>query len=71
MKIIGADNRGLMWVNAIARDGDFLVLRGKIFGAIPMTAKPSPAQARATLKLLSPRMVTFLITFLFRRAPRR
>ena len=66
MKIVGGDNRELMTVSAISRDGDILVIKGKIFGAMPMTAKLTPAEARAGLKLLSFQLVLFLITFLFR-----
>lgn len=68
MKIIGGDNRELMKVSAIERDGERLVIKGKIFGAMPMTAKVTPEEARAGLKLLTPRLVMFLITLPFRRS---
>ena len=42
MKIVGGDNRELMAVSAITRAGDTLVIKGKIFGAMPMTAKLHP-----------------------------
>ena len=67
MKLYGADNRELMTISEIARDGDNLVVRGRIFGAMPMTAKLAPAEARKGLKLLNARMVMFLLGFLLRR----
>lgn len=70
MKLYGADNRELMTVSEIARDGDTLVIRGRIFGAMPMTAKLRPAEARAALKLLNWRVVFFLISLFFRRSAR-
>ena len=68
MKLYGADNRELMTVNELVRDGDTLVIRGRIFGAMPMTAKLRPDQARAALKLLNFRTLLFLISLFFRRA---
>ena len=67
MKLYGADNRELMTVSEIARDGNNLVIRGKIFGAMPMTAKLRPEEARAALKLLNFRTVLFLLSLFFRR----
>ena len=66
MKIVGSDNRELMAVSSIARDGNNLVIKGKIFGTMPMTAKLTPEEARAGLGLLNWRLVLFLLTFLFR-----
>ncbi len=67
MKLYGADNRELMTINELVRDGDTLVIRGRIFGAMPMTAKLRPAEARAALKLLDWRTILFLIGMLLRR----
>ena len=47
--------------------GNVLVIRGKIFGAMPMVAKVRPAEARAALKLLDAKTIFFLLTLLFRR----
>ena len=57
-----------MTVNALERDGNTLIVRGRIFGAMPMTAKLRPAEARAALKLLNFRMILFLISLFFRSA---
>jgi hypothetical protein len=68
VKIVDGSKKELMTVSAIERDGNMLVIKGKIFGTMPMTAKLSPQEARNALKMLSPRLVWFLLTFLFRRA---
>jgi hypothetical protein len=68
MKLYGADNRELMTVSEIVRDGNSLVVKGRIFGAMPMTAKLRPEEARAALKLLNFRTILFLISLFFRKA---
>jgi len=67
MKIYAADKSELMQVSAIERKGDDLVLKGKVFGTMPMSATLTPEQARAALKLLSPKLVLFLLTLPFRK----
>jgi hypothetical protein len=67
MKLYGPDNRELMSVNTIDVEGSELVVRGKIFGAMPITAKLRPEEARAALKLLNLRSLLFLLTIFFRR----
>jgi hypothetical protein len=70
MKIYGADNREMMSVTSLARDGSELVIKGKIFGAMPLTAKLRPEEARAAFKLLDFRTAWFLLTLVFRRTRR-
>jgi hypothetical protein len=67
MKIYGGDNREMMNITSLERDGNQLVIRGKIFGAMPLTAKLRPEEARAALKLLDLRTALFLLTLFFRR----
>ncbi|HWU04119.1 MAG TPA: hypothetical protein VN222_15365 [Novosphingobium sp.] len=67
MRVLDANDKELMSVRKIERDGDALVIRGKIFGAMPMVAKLTPAEARAALKLLDARTILFLLTLLFRK----
>lgn len=67
MKIYGQDNSELMQVTSLEREGDKLVMKGKVFGSMPMTAKLTPQEARNALKLLNFRLIVFLATFLFRR----
>ena len=67
MKIFGQDNSEVMQVSALEREGNQLVLKGKVFGSLPITAKLSPQEARNGLKLLNFKIVAFLLTFLFRK----
>jgi hypothetical protein len=67
MKIYGADNKEMIVITAIERQGTELVLRGKIFGAMPMTAKLRPQELRAAFRLLSLRTFLFAVSMLFRR----
>ena len=67
MKIYAADKSELMQVSTIERSGDDLVLKGKVFGTMPMSATLTPEQARAFMKLLTPRLVLFLLTLPFRK----
>jgi len=67
MKLYGPDRSELMRIEAIAREGDQLVIKGKVFGTMPLTARLTPQEARRGLKLLNARLVLFLLTFLFRR----
>lgn len=68
MKILDAQDKELMAVRRFERDGNNLVIRGKIFGAMPMVAKVTPEEARAALKLLDLRTILFLLTILFRKS---
>lgn len=70
MKIFGADNKEMMAISAIERDGAELVLRGKIFGAMPMTARIRPEEVRQGLKLLNWRTLLFLLSLPLRRGRR-
>jgi hypothetical protein len=67
MKIYGPDGKEMMTINAIERDGAMLVVKGKLFGTMPLTAKLKPVDARAALKLMSWRTRLFLLSLLFRR----
>ena len=67
MKIYAADKSELMRVTKVERQGDNLVLKGKVFGTMPMSATLTPGQARAFLKLLTPRLAWFLLTLPFRK----
>jgi hypothetical protein len=67
MKIYGQDKSELMQVSLLERDGNTLVIKGKVFGTMPMTAKLTPQEGRNALKLVNFRLALFLLTFLFRR----
>ncbi len=67
MKIYSADKSELMQVTRIERDGDDLVLKGKVFGTMPMSARLKPEEARAALKLVDAKLAWFVLTMLFRK----
>lgn len=67
IRIYGLDNSELMQVSSLERDGNALVMKGKVFGSMPMTAKLTPQEGRNALKLLNFRLALFLVSFLFRR----
>jgi hypothetical protein len=67
MKIYAVDDRELMEVSEIVRQGSTLLLRGRIFGTMPVTAKLTPRELRAALRLLNGSKLLFLLSMLFRR----
>jgi hypothetical protein len=68
MIIFDGQNKELMRVRKLERDGSDLVVSGKIFGAMPVKARLRPDQVRAALHLLTPALVWFLLTMVFRRS---
>jgi hypothetical protein len=67
VKLHSTDGSELLTVTSLTRDGNSLLIKGKVFGAMPMNARLKPAAARAALKLLTPRLILFLLTLPFRR----
>jgi hypothetical protein len=68
VKIRAADKSELMQVSKIERKGNDLVLKGKVYGTMPMTATLSPEEAKAFLKLLTPGLAWFILTLPFRKS---
>jgi hypothetical protein len=68
MKIFGQDNSELIEIGSLERAGGALLIKGKVFGSMPMTAKLTPEEARNALKLLNFKLAIFLLTFLFRKS---
>ena len=68
MKFLDAQNKELMAVRKVEVEDGVLVIRGKIFGAMPMVAKLTPEEARKGLRLLGAKTLFQLIPFLFRRS---
>lgn len=71
VKIYGADDKELMLVTAIDRDGGSLVVKGKIFGTMPIAMKIPPQTVRSALRMISLRTLLFTISLLFRRSSTR
>jgi hypothetical protein len=67
MKILDAENREMMRITSLSRQGSELVIQGMIFGSMPLTAKLRPEEARAAFRLMDFRTAWFLFTLLFRR----
>jgi len=67
MKIYGADGKEMMVVTALEREGSTLVIKGKLFGTMPLTARLRPAEARKAFGLLNWRLFLFVLTLPFRR----
>lgn len=67
MKIYAIDDRELMEVLEVVPEGNALLLRGRIFGTMPVTAKLTPREMRAGLRLLGFRTLAFSLSLLFRR----
>jgi hypothetical protein len=67
VKIFGPDNQELIAISAIERDGTELVLRGKILGTLPMSARIRPEEARRGLRMLDWRTALFVLSLPWRR----
>ena len=67
MILHSTDGSELLTVDSLTRDGNSLLIKGKVFGAMPMSARLNPEAARAALKLLTPRLLLFLLTLPFRK----
>jgi len=67
MKLYGPDNNELLQITSLEAEDGKLVMRGKVFGSMPLTAKLTGTQSRNALKLLNFKLVLFLLTLLFRK----
>jgi hypothetical protein len=67
MIIFSRDKSTLLEVQSFSRAGSNLLLKGKIMGAMPMSAILTPSQARTALRMLGPRMIFFILSLAFRR----
>ena len=66
LTLYSPDNSKLMEVETLERRGNELLIKGKVFGATPMTARLTQAEARKGLKLVNFKLALFLLTFLLR-----
>jgi len=65
--LYGTDKAELLEVTALGRQDNQLIIKGKAFGTMPITARLTPEEARAALRLLRPGMLLFLLSLPFRR----
>jgi hypothetical protein len=66
LTLFSSDNSKLMEIEALERSGNDLLIKGKVFGAMPIAARLSPMEARKGLRLLNFKLALFLLTFLLR-----
>jgi hypothetical protein len=66
MKLYTTDKNELMDITEIKREGQNVVLAGKIMKSLPMTAVITPAEARHAFRLLDLRTTLFILTLPFR-----
>lgn len=67
MKLYSADKSELMNITAIERSGDDLVIKGKVFGTMPMSARLKPEEARKAMGLMNAKLILFLLSMPFRK----
>ena len=67
MKLYNPDGTELMTITAIERSGNKLVIKGDIFGSMPINTELRPTEARSGLKLLSLSKVLFVLSLLWRK----
>ena len=71
MKLYAPDKSVLMEVSKIERKGDDLVLKGKVFGTMPMTAVLTPEEAKKGSKLLGLPLLAFIASMPFRKSKKK
>jgi len=62
-KIYAVDDRERMEVSEIVRQSSALLLRGRLAGTMPITAKLTPRELRAALRLSSGSKLFFIRSF--------
>ena len=67
MTLYSPDNSPLMQISALERSGNELLVKGKVFGTMPVTARLKPSEARKGLRMLGFTLGLFLLTFLLRK----
>jgi hypothetical protein len=65
VKLYNPDGTELMTITGIERSGNKLVIKGNIFGTMPINTELRPAEARAGLKLLSFPKILFVLSLLW------
>jgi hypothetical protein len=66
MTLYGADGKEMMTVSELQRDGDALLIKGRIYGTVPLLSRLQPEEVRKLFGLLNWRMVLFLLSLAFR-----
>ena len=67
MKLYNPDGTELLTITAIEPVGQNLVIKGNLFGTMPINTQLRPTEARSGLKLLTLRKILFVLSLLFRK----
>ena len=67
MKLYNPDGTELLTITAIEPVGQNLVIKGNLFGTLPINTQLRPTEARAGLKLLTLRKILFVLGLLFQK----
>lgn len=67
MKLYNSDGTELLTITAIEPMGDNLIIKGNIFGTMPINAQLRPKEARAAFKLISIRKIVAILRMLLLR----
>ena len=67
MTLYAPDDSALLEVGAIERNGNELLIKGKVFGTMPVTARLKPSQARRCARMIGWRVALFVLTLLLRK----
>lgn len=67
VKLIDPNNAELMAISGLERNGNELVIRGKIYGSMPIKARLTPQEVRNIFGLLNASLLFFIVSMLFRR----
>lgn len=67
MKLYGIDNKEMLQISKLEVRAGEVIIKGKIYGTMPLVAILRPQDARSALKLLTFRVFFTLTGMLFRR----
>jgi hypothetical protein len=56
-----------MSITSLERDGNQLLIKGRVFGTMPLVARLRPEQVRSGFSLLNFKLLLFVISLPFRR----
>jgi len=67
VKLYGTDKKELMTVSKIEALDGVIVIKGKVFGTMPIVAVLRPEEARAALKMVNLKIAWTMFTMFFKR----
>jgi len=70
VKLFDATMGELMSISSLEREGEELVIRGKIYGSMPIKAKLPPTELRKLRGLVTLHLAWFILVTLLRPRPR-